>query len=302
MLGIGLPVYNGELYLREALDSLLAQSFTDFEILICDNASTDATPAIAQEYAARDSRIRYQRNAENIGAAANFNLALGVGDNRYFKWAAHDDLLEPDFLASCVQALEGDPLAVLAASKVRLVDANGSPQGVYDPQLATDAPRSSARFAALLERHRCFQVFGVIRREALERTWLMQPHAYGDEVLLSQLALLGPFLEIPEFLFLARQHATNSTKLAGDKWQYTEWFDPQARGRRKLPNWRFLFDEFRAIFAAPLSLRDRLDCLRSLATFARKRSRLLRGDLLFYVRPVLASAGVPERLLRRPRS
>src|SRR5688500_7627492 len=90
LLSIALPVYNGERYLRETLDSLLNQSFADYELVIVDNASTDATEAIAREYADGDGRITYHRNPENVGAARNFNAAFEMTSGRYFKWAAHD--------------------------------------------------------------------------------------------------------------------------------------------------------------------------------------------------------------------
>lgn len=91
-ISIGMPVYNGVKYIREALDSLLAQTFTDFELIISDNASTDATQSICEEYARRDPRIRYVRQAENKGALANFQFVLDQSRGEFFMWAAADDL------------------------------------------------------------------------------------------------------------------------------------------------------------------------------------------------------------------
>ena len=82
-VSIGMPVYNGENYLAQALDSLLAQTFTDFEIVICGNASTDGTEALCREYAERDARIVYRRNESNVGAAANFNKVFGGSLSRW---------------------------------------------------------------------------------------------------------------------------------------------------------------------------------------------------------------------------
>ena len=111
---IGLPVYNGQNYLVETLESLLAQTYTDFELVISDNASTDRTEAICRQYAAGDARIRYYRNDENIGASANYNRAFELGRGEYFKWAAHDDLLAPTYLERCVEVLDANPDVVLA--------------------------------------------------------------------------------------------------------------------------------------------------------------------------------------------
>ena len=101
-VSIGMPVYNGEKYIREALDSLLAQTFTDFELIISDNASTDGTEAICREYAARDPRIRYVRQSENRGPTANFHFVLDEAVGEYFMWAAYDDLWGNHFLAQAL--------------------------------------------------------------------------------------------------------------------------------------------------------------------------------------------------------
>lgn len=107
-VSIGLPVYNGQQYLRQALDSLLAQTFHTFEVIISDNASNDATPEICRDYAACDPRIRYVRHDVNRGAAWNFNYVFGLARGVYFKWHAHDDMLEPTFLEQCVTILDHD--------------------------------------------------------------------------------------------------------------------------------------------------------------------------------------------------
>ena len=112
-VSIGLPVYNGERFLARAIDSLLAQDFVDFELVISDNASTDGTGEISRDYAARDPRIRYHRNERNIGAVGNFNRTLDLASGEYFKWAAHDDWCAPQFLGRCVEVLDDDPSTVL---------------------------------------------------------------------------------------------------------------------------------------------------------------------------------------------
>lgn len=298
-LSIGVPVYNGERYLRQALDSLLSQSFADFEVLITDNASTDATAEIAAEYAALDPRIRLHRNRDNVGAAANFNLAFGLTSGRYFKWAAHDDLLHRDFLQRCVTALERDPGAVLAFTKSRIIDEDGSPRADYHHSPAFESPSCATRLRAVLEYHRCFEVFGVIRRDALEQTGLIGSYAHGDGVLLAHLALLGRFVQIPEFLFFPRRHEEQSSTMVGDYWNYAKWFNPALSGKRTFPHWRLFAEYFRTVLFARAPLRDRAGALAVLLRVLARRSSLLRGDLLFYLRPRLVAAGVPERLLSR---
>jgi glycosyltransferase involved in cell wall biosynthesis len=298
-LGIALPVYNGERYLRQALDALLEQSFADFELLIADNASTDATAEIAAEYAARDGRIRYHRNAENVGAARNFNLAFELTSGRYFKWAAHDDLVHRDFLRRCVDVLERDPGAVLAYPRARRIDERGEPIGDYSPELASDSESCTTRLEALLGYYNCYEVFGVIRRDALRKTGLIGAHASGDRVFLARLGLLGRFVEVPEFLFYPRSHPDMSSELSDDINAYVRWFGADRGGRWTFPHWRMFGEYVRNVATAPIALRDRVAVLGVLSRVLLRRWRLLRGDLLFHVRPTLVAAGVPERLLRR---
>src|SRR5215471_17271392 len=126
MLSIGLLVYNGERYLEETLQSILSQTFTDFELIISDNASTDRTGEISQAYARRDPRIRYYRSEKNMGAGWNVRRVYELATGKYFKQAAVDDLLAPDFLRQCIEVLESDPTYVLAHSKIKVIGEGGN--------------------------------------------------------------------------------------------------------------------------------------------------------------------------------
>ena len=298
-VGIGVPVYNGERYLGRTLDSVLAQTFGDFQVVIVDNASTDATADIATEYVAGDDRIRYYRNERTVGAARNHNIAFSLTRGRYFKWAAGDDVLDPLFLERCVEALEKDPGAVLAFPRARIIDADGAPVMDYAPPFATDDHAAATRFASMLEEHKCFQVYGLVRRSALEQTDLIGIYAHGDGVLLARLALLGRFVEIPEFLFMSRQHDEQSSRMIGDYWSYAVWFEPGFRRKLIFPHWRMFGEYAKAVVTAPIPVGDRAGALRELGRVLGDRWRLLRGDVLYHVRPKLVAAGVPERLLRR---
>jgi glycosyltransferase involved in cell wall biosynthesis len=298
-VSVALPVFNGSRYLEEALDSLLAQTFGDFELLIADNASTDDTPAIAARYAARDPRIRYHRNAENLGAARNFNLAFSRTSGRYFKWAAHDDLVHPEFLARCVKALERDPGAVLAFPRALRIDEQGDPIEDYSPGLPTDSERCAVRLGGLLTPSNCYQICGVIRREALRQTDLIGAHFCGDRVLLARLGLLGRFIEIPDVLFMPRCHPEMSSEMVYDVRSYVRWFNADRGGRWSFPHWRLFAEYVRSVVTAPIAIEDRAAALWVLSRTLLSRWRLLRGDLMSYVRPALVAAGVPEQLLRR---
>jgi len=125
-VSIGMPVYNGEKYIREALDSLLEQTFEDFELIISDNHSTDDTPNICKQYAARDFRIKYVRQDENIGALANFKFVLANSRAKYFMWAAFDDKWSSNWIEMLYQKLNGSALGAVFG-RVVPVDLNLKP-------------------------------------------------------------------------------------------------------------------------------------------------------------------------------
>ncbi|NND43684.1 MAG: glycosyltransferase family 2 protein, partial [Xanthomonadales bacterium] len=170
-LSIGLPVFNGENYLASALDSLLGQSFGDFELIVCDNASTDRTAEICRVFAANDARIRYHRHDENIGAAANYNSTLERARGTYFKWAAHDDLCRAQFLEKCIEVLDRQADVVLCHSRSEGIDERGEVKGYYGEERAFDTARPARRFwDAISTPHVCISVFGVMRRDVLLKT------------------------------------------------------------------------------------------------------------------------------------
>jgi glycosyltransferase involved in cell wall biosynthesis len=230
-LSIGIPVFNGQEFLPELLDSLLAQTFRDFEILICDNASSDQTPEICSEYERRDSRIHYLRNSRNLGATANFNQVFELSKAPLFKWAAHDDLYYDDYLAVCVSLLEANPDTVLAHTGTAFINERGEllhyEQGSggfldrksekrywADVPIIGDTPVAVNRFWQVLSRaHRGTHMFGVVRREALRKTSLLPDFVGGNRAMLAELALLGRFRCANEPLFLTRFHANVSSAL-----------------------------------------------------------------------------------------
>jgi glycosyltransferase involved in cell wall biosynthesis len=124
VLSIGMPVYNGERYIRQALDSLLGQTYGDFELIVSDNASTDGTAGVCKETAGRDARVRYIRQNTNIGAAANFGFVLSQARGKLFMWAACDDVWDKNWIAALVRVLDANPDAI-AYGTVRTIDEHG---------------------------------------------------------------------------------------------------------------------------------------------------------------------------------
>ena len=295
-VSVGLPVFNGERYLSEAIESFRSQTFRDFELVICDNASTDRTQEICRSFAKRDARIRYHRNISNVGPAVNFNLTFELSSGDYFKWAAHDDLCAPKFVESCVDVLDRDPSVVLAYPKAIIVDAGGREIEPYVLKLPTDSPNTVERFEALLRGHKCFEVFGLIRRAVLLKTRLIGAYANGDGVLLARLALLGRFEEIPEYLFFARQHTDQSMALlekrsgpptSEEYSRYAVWFNPKLKNKKLFPYWRICFELFRSLCFAPIDIQDRIACYRILKNWINNKRSLLRFELVFHIRRLL---------------
>jgi glycosyltransferase involved in cell wall biosynthesis len=258
-VSIGLPVYNGERYLREALESLLAQTYTDFELVVGDNGSTDATRDIALEAANRDSRVHYLPSDENRGAAWNYNRVFHETGGRYFRWAAYDDLVAPTYLERLVEAMDAAPtLTVLAQTQTLFIDEDGNEVGPWDDRFDLSSQRAWNRLAQLV-RHlvKSNVLFGLMRRSALERTRMHGAYPSADYVLLSELALLGTWVVVPERLFLRRVHPGMS-RLANRRLEdVAEWFEP-GTGEEARPEFLRLFSEhLRSIASSPLGWGER---------------------------------------------
>jgi len=286
-VSIGLPVYNGERYLSAALDSLLKQTFDDFELIICDNASTDKTETLCRSYAQRDRRIRYRRNAVNHGAAKNYRLAFEHSSGEYFRWAAYDDLVAPDLLARCVEVLDREPSVVLAYPKTRLLDQWGRVISDYEDGLHLQSSKASERFVQLLRSLRlCNAVYGLIRAPVLRRTALLGSYIGSDGPLLAELTLYGKFFEIPDSLFYRRQHpaAFSSQKTTT---QLLRFYEPQSRRQTSLSAWRHLLAHLAAIRRAPLSIAEKTRIYRFLVRNTISSRGVYAGELATLVRGIL---------------
>ena len=287
-ISIGMPVFNGERYLAEALDSLLGQTFGDFELIVSDNASTDATEAICRAYSAMERRILYSRNDRNFGAAWNFNHVFALSSAGYFKWAAHDDLYAPEYLERCVEVLDRDPSVVLCHAKARVIDERGRRLEDYGGKLNTDSPSPRDRFHDLiLMKNRCYEASGVIRAEVLRSTRLLGSYPVADRILLAELGFRGRFFEIPEHLFLPRSHPGQSVRSLPTQHLRAAWFDPGKRGRILFPEWRTFLEYCRAIHYAPLEGSERAWCYVYMAQWVRRYRKRMRNDVALAVRQLL---------------
>ena len=249
-VAIGMPVLNGANFIRPALDSLLAQTYQDFTILVSDNASTDETVAIVEEYMRRDPRISLQRHPTNIGAHRNYNSLVTATDGELFKWMAHDDIIAPTFLTRCVAELDADPGASLAFADSVQIDAAGNRgvAAVEQPVVRRPSPYRRLR-SYVSDRTKIPQVFGVIRRSVLEATPLLGSYPKSDTVLMYEMVMRGRFAKVEEPLFLNREHPHRQGKLGLR--ERTAWYHPD-RTMPVLPRWSQLWGFLRAVIRVPM--------------------------------------------------
>lgn len=307
---IGMPVYNGERHIAQAIRSILDQTYRDFRLIILDNASTDRTPEIVESFARVDPRIVYRRNPRNFGAQPNYNLVFKLADSPYFKWAAHDDELYPTFLERCVRALDADPSAVLATTTVEEIDDAGEPLRIYEPvPTVVTSPERLVRFRArVLSRGWCTEIFGLIRADAVRRTVLLKGCAAADLALITELTLHGRFVLLPEPLFRNRVHPRRYTAAvfesnvdSAGRHNVLAWQDRTRSSRwwSDMHWWVFFLGYFPMIRRAVESRRDRpryyLVALRW--PTVRNNAKDLAKDLLYLASPRLLERAV--RLSRR---
>lgn len=211
-VSIGLPVFNGERFLAAALDSLLAQELKEFELIVSDNASTDRTRHICESYLKKDSRIRYYRQRENIGAPRNWNFVFEMARAPLFKWSSASDLVGPAMLKKCCQELETTSDLVLCATHTCFIDDDGREIGVFDKDFSVVDERPSERFRLVSNRLSINNLqSGVIRSAALRHTRLDRLYPHGDLVLMAELALLGKFRLLQDVLLYRRIGAEHFT-------------------------------------------------------------------------------------------
>lgn len=287
-VSVAIPVYNGERFLGEAIESVLEQSFTDFELLVLDNCSTDATREIAERLARQDDRVRFLLNETNIGAAGNFNRAFEEARGTYFAWLASDDWWEADFLEECVRALDADPQVVLAFPMVRVVDDDDRELELVSDLDPLDSPRPERRLRVILsEPHNSYYIFGLLRASYLRNTRLILPHSHGDTILLARLALLGPFAKVDKYLFVSRRHTAQSNKMFLDRSRpgsfdfiaYSRWFAPPGKSTVEYPHSRAVIEFAKVPLGVSLGPISRLRVGALLLRLVRHYRRGLLADL-----------------------
>ena len=276
-LTIGLPVYNSERYVAESIESLLGQSYTDFELIISDNASTDDTPGICERYAKQDSRIRYHRQPANIGLAPNHNFCAEQASGELFKWAAGDDLYHRDLLLRCVEVMDERLEVVLAHAYTAMIDGDSKMYQANAYSLGTSAPRPSERFRSMLHDNGGDDDGGVIRTAVLLRTAMKDSYHHADRTIIAELALYGPFCHVPEWMYFRRDHPDRAERAHPGVRARCANMDPRRANPWLHPVPRLLAGYFwayvRMIQRAPLTPAERRACYGHLVTWMAKRSK-----------------------------
>lgn len=292
-ISIGMPAYNAERTIADAIESLLGQTHSDFELIVSDNASTDTTYEIIQRYARLDSRIVVLRQQENIGANGNFSSVFHHARAHCFKWASSSDWCAPTFLATCLDALTRNKNAVLAAPRTRLFESDPRDAHDYldDIQILDSSP--SKRLSRLVSTLRLNNAMsGLIRSSALRETRLVERYCGADLVLMGHLAMLGQILRVDEFLLYRRMEAETATTLQDD--------DAWRRHHYPTASANVLFQAFkreagwlRIAATARIPIPERLRALKHVTRITYWNRRYLMADLREAVSYSLGTGGLP---------
>ena len=281
---VGMPVYNGERFIDEAIRSIRAQTLTDFVLLIADNASTDRTEAICRDHANADPRIRYVRHAQNIGAPGNWNYVLDQAAGTYFKWATANDTIAPEMLTLCAAALDVQPGAVLAQGKTILVDEDSGAQQPYLKDLAISGATPSQR---LLELVKALALnngqSGLLRVDVLKKTRKERSYPNGDVALMAELALHGTFAVLPEPLLMRKMGATTFARmLTGNA--MNAFYGGSGKANVRFHAIKLHADILRSAISVPPTLSEKAKCVFVALRYARWHRSAIFGELRQWLR------------------
>ncbi|MGK0238220.1 MAG: glycosyltransferase involved in cell wall biosynthesis [Candidatus Pelagisphaera sp.] len=296
LVSIGLPVYNGENFLSEAIESVLAQTYRNLELIICDNASTDRTEAICEKYATQDARISYHRNTTNLGAGANYDKCFHLSNGEFFKWIAHDDTIAPTFVEKTLLELKSNSSAIACVTGVMKINETGESIGYWNfEKLNLMSNSSSARLHRFLfHRPKNTDFFGLYRSCILKDSVLHGNYTHADNVFLAEMALRGQTIRIDDALFFNRIHSLQYSRSVMLSTSFNEIADWWAGKSSEMQNhttpivtlWR---NYLKIVYSnIPPSL-EKLRCYTSLFAwlFQRKIIRIFTIELLRSIAPQL---------------
>ncbi|MDX2971269.1 glycosyltransferase [Kribbella solani] len=288
-LSIGLPVYNGEDYLEQSLDAVLGQTFTDFELILSSNASTDRTDDICGAYAAKDRRITFYRQERNIGAAPHHDFVFRKSRGELFKWASGDDLWGRDLVARCVELLDQHPDAILAHTYTAAIDGDDKVIQALEYPLHTDASEPAERLRSMLfdgdlpGAIQADDFYGVMRADVLRAVKPHNSFYHADQVFMAEVALHGRFLQVPEWLYFRRHHDGRALQANPTISSWSRNLDPKRANKLVHPPVRlvaeYILGYFAAVRRAPLTAAQQSECNRQIRRWLTSRvTRRLPGQ------------------------
>lgn len=260
LVTVGMPVFNAERYVREAIDAILAQTYCNIELIISDNASTDRTPIICDEASSTDARVRIYHQPKNIGAPRNWNFLVGEARGKYFKWASASDICSDSFIAKCVGGLQDDPEIVLCYGYTQYLGEGGSDTEIFTGDKSIEFDRPSERFAAALGVGVNNIQQGLFRVSSLRQTRLDRLYPSGDLALMAELSLLGKFRLLPEVLLYRRRTQSTFTSFLTPL-ERARIYHPEASKPMKLIRGRFYADIVGCAIRSKVVLVEKIRCL-----------------------------------------
>lgn len=274
-----MPAYNSARTIKSAIEALLAQTFGDFELIVSDNASSDATQDIVEDLARADRRIRYVRQRENIGANLNYSHAFAQSTGEFFKWSSSSDWCAPEFLGACLARLDANPDAVLASPRTRLFEGEPANYREYTHDVEVLDATPSTRLQHLMRDLRLNNAMnGLIRARALRSTRLIETYFGADIVLVGHLVLLGKFVLVDEPLYYRRMEVATSTALQGAD-AFERHHFPTVTAKALFPVTKRYAGWFAAASRATLPFNERLKVYRHVAQMVHWDRRALFADL-----------------------
>jgi glycosyltransferase involved in cell wall biosynthesis len=306
-ISVGLAVRNDPHRVRRCIESVLAQDFTDLELVICDNASDDETVETLEDYARQDPRVTVAVNPINIGSHENMNRVLELSCGTLFRWISADDWLEPGALSAGVRALERRPDAVGVTSGFTIHTPGVAPRHErYQGEFPT-SPDPARRFERMLWFFHAGDakydpVYGIYRREKLMRSGRVRPNERTDWLLSAELALLAPILHIDDLL----AHRTSTYPVGIDRAAFRRRLDPVQGERLKTSPARLSRDLYALARSANLTDAQLRCCRRAVGRFWAREvvrcSRMRLSDTIHREFPELAAHLLDLRALVRAHS
>jgi glycosyltransferase involved in cell wall biosynthesis len=287
-ISIGLPVFNGETYLRDALEATLGQTYGDFELIISDNASTDRSLAICEEYARSDDRIRVIRQPRNCGVNANHQIVFRESKGDFFRWANADDIPSPDLLKHAVETLHQDRALVAYIPDTINLDGSGNPLKHFPRNLNLRSENPVERVQAVLTRN--YQMVfdqGLIRRSTLTATTCRWDYFGWDFILLLDLALRGQLANIEGPILQRRMHNDSAAHATRKVSEVREWVDPSIRSKILLPHWKWVWERIRSVLHSQLDSTEKIAIMRLVMRHAWCTRYALKRDVVMAMQLLL---------------